>query len=71
MGFPRGSAGQESTCHAGDLGSIPGLGRCPGEGEGYPVKYSGLEKSMDCTVPGDHGVAKSWTRLNDFHFSSP
>ena len=58
MGFPGGSDGTESACNAGDLGSIPGLGRCPGEGEGYPLQYSGLENSMDCTV---HGVAKSRT----------
>ena len=57
-GFPCGSAGKESTCNAGDLGSIPGLGRSPGEGKGYPLQYSGLEKSMDCIV---HGVAKSRT----------
>ena len=42
----------------GDLGSIPGLGRCPGEGKGYTLPYSGLENSMDCIV---HGVAKSRT----------
>ena len=53
--------------NAGDLGSIPGLGRSPGEGKGYPLKYSGLENSMDCIV---HGVAKSQTRLTDFHFTS-
>ena len=47
-------------------GLIPGLGRSPGEGKGYPLQYSGLENSMDYTV---HGVAKSWTRLSDFHFS--
>ena len=41
------SAGKESTCNAGDLGSIPGLGRSPGEGKGYPFQYSGLENSMD------------------------
>ena len=45
VGFPRGSAGKESTCNAGDLGLIPGLGRSPGEGKGYPVQYSGLENS--------------------------
>ena len=44
---PCGSAGKESTCNAGDLGSIPGLGRSPGEGEGYPLQYSGLENPMD------------------------
>ena len=57
-GFPGGSAGKESACNAGDLGSIPGLGRPPGEGKGYPLQYSGLENSMDCTV---QGVAKSRT----------
>ena len=46
---------------------IPGLGRFPGEGKGYPLQYSGLENSMDCI---DHGVAKSWTQLSDFHFTS-
>ena len=48
MGFPGGSAGKESTCNVGDLGSIPALGRSPGEGNGYPLQYSGLENSMDC-----------------------
>ena len=57
-GFPCGSAGRESACNAGDLGSIPGLGRFPGEGKGYPLLYSGLENSMDCIV---YGVAKSQT----------
>ena len=47
------------------MGSIPGLGRSPGEGNGYPLQYSGLGNSMDCIV---QGVAKSWTRLSDFHF---
>ena len=56
---------KESTCNAGDLGSIPGLGRSPGEGKGYPLQYSDLENSMDCIV---HGVAKSWTGLSDSHF---
>ena len=67
LGFPCGSAGKESACNAGDLGSIPELGRFPGEGKDYPLQYSGLEKSMDCIV---HGVAKSRTRLSDFHFTS-
>ena len=49
----------------GDLGSIPGLGRSPGEGKGYPLQYSGLENSMNCIV---HGVAKSRTQLSNFHF---
>ena len=57
-GFPCGSAGKESTCNAGDLGSIPDLGRPPGEGKGYPLQYSGLENSMDCTV---YEVTKSQT----------
>ena len=57
LGFPCGSAGKESACNEGDLGLIPGLGRYPGEGEGYPLQYPGLENSMDCIV---HGVAKSW-----------
>ena len=48
-----------------DPGSIPGLGRSAGEGKSYPLQYSGLENSVDCIV---HGVAKSWTRLSDFHF---
>jgi len=52
----------------GDLGSIPGLGRSPGEGKGYPLQYSGLENSMDIIV---HGVTKSRTRLRDFHFQTP
>ena len=47
LGFPCGSAGKESTCSVGDLGLIPGLGRAPGEGKGYPLQYSGLENSMD------------------------
>ena len=54
FGFPGGSAGKASTCNAGDLSSIPGLGRSPGEGNSYPLQYSGLENSMD-------GVAKSCT----------
>ena len=58
LGFPGGSDGKESTCNVGDLDSIPGSGRSPGEGNGYPLQYSGLENSMDCIV---HGVAKSWT----------
>ena len=56
MGCPCGSAG--------DLGSIPGLGRSLGEGKGYPLQYSGLKNPMDCVVSG---VAKSGTRLSDFH----
>ena len=67
MGFPDSSDGKESTYNAGDLGSIPGLGRSPGEGKGYPLQYSGLENSTDCIV---HGIAKSWTRMSNFHTNS-
>ena len=65
LGFPYGSAGKESACNVGDLGSIPGLGRPLGEGNGYPLQYSGLKNSMDCIV---YGVTKSQTRLSNFHF---
>ena len=65
-GFLDGSAGKESAFNAGDLGLIPGLGRSPGEGKGYPLQCSGLENSMECIV---HGVAKSQTRLSDFPFT--
>ena len=57
---------KKSPCNVGDLGSIPGLGRSPGEGKGYPLQYSGLENSMDCIV---HRVTKSQIRLSDFHCS--
>ena len=50
LGFPSGSAGKESACNVGDLGLIPGLGRSPGEGKGYPLQYSGLENSIDSIV---------------------
>ena len=62
MGFFYGSAGKESACNVGDLGSIPGLRISSGEGRGYPPQYSGLENSMACIV---HGVTK--TQLSDFH----
>ena len=70
-GFPGGSDVKASACNAGDLGSIPGWGRSPGEGNGNPLQYSCLENPMDegawwATV---HGVAKSWTRLSDFTFT--
>ena len=68
MCFPDSSVGKESACSAGDPGLIPGLipglKRSPGEGKVYPLQYSGLENSMDCTV---HGVAKSQTQLSYFH----
>ena len=54
MGFPGGSAGKQSACSAGDLCSIPGLGRSTGEGKGYPLQYSGLENSMDSWGPWGH-----------------
>ena len=63
-----GLAGKEFTYNAGDLGSIPGFCRSPGEGNSYPFQYSGLENSKDCIV---HGVAKNWTRLSNFHFHFP
>ena len=65
-GFLGSSAGKEFASCAGDPGLIPGSGRYPGEGKGYPLQYSGLENSKDCRV---HGVAKSQTQLSDFHFS--
>ena len=67
QGFAGGSDGRESVCKAGDPGSIPGSGRSPGEGNGSPLQYSCLENSMDRGVwqATVHGVAKSWTRLND------
>ena len=64
LGLPLCSAGKESACNVGDLGSIPGSGRSPADRQGYPLQYSGLENSTHCIV---HGVAKSWTRLSDCH----
>ena len=64
-GFPVGSDGKESAYDVGDLGSIPGLGRSSGEENSYPLDYSELENSMDCTV---HEVTKSQTGLREFHF---
>ena len=66
-GFPGGSDGKESACSTGDLSSIPGSGRSPGEGNGNPLQYSCLKNSMDrgawwATI---HGVTKSQTRLSD------
>ena len=63
--FPCGSAGKESACNVGDLGSIPGFGRSPGEGRGCPLQYSGLANCIDCVF---YGVAKSRTQLSDFPF---
>ena len=69
LGFLGSSNGRESAYSAGDSGSIPGSGRSPEEGNGYPLQYSCLENSMDrgawwATV---HAVAKSWTWMSDFH----
>ena len=50
MSFPGGSEVKASACNAGDLGSIPGLGRSPGEGKGYPLQYTGVKNSMNCIV---------------------
>ena len=71
LGFPGGLDGKASAYNVGDLGLIPGLGRSSGEGNGNPLQYSCLGNLMDrgnwwATV---HGVAKSWTRLNDFTFT--
>ena len=62
LGFSCGSTGKESTCNVGDQGSIPGLGRLPGEGKGDPIQYSGLENSMDYIV---HGVAELDTTVSE------
>ena len=59
LGFTCGSGSKESACNAGDLSSISGLGRSPGEGKGYPVQYCGLENSMDCIV-FIHGLYSPW-----------
>ena len=69
--FPGGSAGKDSACSAGDLGSIPVLGRSRGEGNGNPLQYSCLESLMkrgawQATV---HGITKSQTRLSNFTFT--
>ena len=64
-GFPGGSDGKESAYSAGDPGSIPFLGRSPGEGKGNSLKYSCLDNSIDRGACGlVHGVAKSGTRLS-------
>ena len=64
-GFTISPACKESICNTWDSSSIPALGRSTAEGNGYPLQHSGLENSMDCLV---HGMAKSQTRLSDFHF---
>ena len=68
--FPGGSEGKASTCSAGDLGSIPGSGRSPGEGNGNPLQYSCLENPMDreAWLTTVHGISQSQTQLSDFNF---
>ena len=68
MGFPGSSEVKASACHVGELDSIPGLGRSPGEGNDNPFQYSCLENPMDRGAWWAilHGVAKSQTRLSDF-----
>ena len=58
------------SCNVGDLGSIPGLGRSPGEGKGYPLQYSGLENSMDCVIHGGHKESDMTERLS-LQFTEP
>ena len=74
-GFPCGSAGKESACSVGDLGSIPGLGRSPGEGKGYSLQYSGLANPTDSQRVGhDWELSlslKIQIQLNIFHLSNP
>ena len=70
-GFPCSSAGKESTCNAGDPGSIPGLGRSPGEGIGYPLQYSGLEDSMDCISMGLQRVRHDWVTFTSHGQTEP
>ena len=65
FGFPGGSAGKEPACNMGDSGSIPGLGRSPGERNGYPPQYSGMENPMDYRLCR---ITKSLTWLSDFPF---
>ena len=67
-GFPGGSEDKASACNAGDSGSMPGLGRSPGEGNGNPLQYSCLENPMDREAWRAivHGATKSWIRLSDF-----
>ena len=69
VGFPGGSAGNESASNAGVLGLIPGLGRSPEEGKGYPLQYSGLQNFMDCIVsPWDCKELDTTERLSLFLF---
>ena len=63
LGFPGGSADKESACNEGDLGSIPGLGRSPGEGNDYPLQYSGLENPKDFS-PWGHKESNKTEQLS-------
>ena len=73
MGLLSGSAGKESACNVGDLGSIPGLEWSPGEGKGHLLQYSGLENSMDCIVQGSQRVGHDWATFTSLtlHYNSP
>ena len=70
LGLPCGSAGKESTCNVGDLGSIPGLGRPPGAGNGYPLQYSCLENSMDYIYPQGHKELDTTEQLSHLNLQS-
>ena len=67
VGFPDSSFGKESACNAGDPVLIPGSGRSPGKGIGYPLQYTGLEKSMDCIVLGSQRVRHNWATFTFHH----
>ena len=70
QGFPSSSAGKESACNARDLGLIPGLGRSPGEGKGYPLQYFGLENPMDCIDHGAQRVRHDWAACTCLRYTS-
>ena len=67
LSFPGSSAGKESACNAGDPSSIPGSGTSLGEGNGYPLQYSGVEKSMDCMVHGSQRVRHNCVTITSLH----
>ena len=69
LDFPCGLVGKESTCNVGDLGSILGLRRSPGERKGYPLQYPSLENSMDCVSPWGHKESDRTKQLS-LHFVS-
>ena len=70
MVFPGDLDGKESACNAGDLGSVTGSGRFAGEGNGYPLQYSGLENSNDRGTWQAMGLQRVGTKLSDFHFQA-